>query len=92
MHESLPYILYLLCVNLLALGITISDKKRAEQNRWRVPERTLLLISLLGGSPAMYITMRAIHHKTRRKKFMIGIPLLLILQCAFLVFLAFRFL
>lgn len=48
----------------------------------RVPEKTLLIISALGGSIAMLITMRAIRHKTQHAKFMVGIPVIILLQCA----------
>ena len=51
----------------------------------RVPERTLLIISALGGSIAMLITMRTIRHKTQHMKFMIGIPAIIVAQCALIV-------
>ncbi len=75
-------ILYFAVINLLAIFITISDKRRAVKHKWRVPESTLLLFSALGGSPAMFLTMKLIHHKTKHKKFMIGIPIILFLQLA----------
>ncbi|HEX2985900.1 MAG TPA: DUF1294 domain-containing protein [Caproiciproducens sp.] len=77
---------YLIIINLFAVLITVSDKRRAQANRWRIPENTLLLISALGGSPAMLLTMRLIHHKTRHKKFMLGIPAMLILQICIIYF------
>lgn len=76
-------------INLVASAVTISDKRRAREHRRRVPERTLLLLSALGGSPAMLATMLLIRHKTRHPKFMLGIPAILILQAG-LVFLAVR--
>ena len=84
---------YFLLISLIAVAATLLDKYRAKHHKWRIPEATLLLLSALGGSAAMLITMRLIHHKTRKKKFMIGIPLLLCLQIllyAFLVFLYVR--
>lgn len=51
----------------------------------RVPEKTLLIISALGGSIAMLITMRAIRHKTQHMKFMIGIPAIIVAQCVLVV-------
>lgn len=48
----------------------------------RIPEKTLLIISALGGSVAMLITMRAIRHKTQHMKFMLGIPAIIVAQCA----------
>ena len=58
----------------------VSDKKKALVHSWRVKESTLLIISALGGSLGMYITMKTIRHKTKKKKFMVGIPLIFILQ------------
>ena len=73
-------ILYLLIINLFSITITIFDKYRAIKRKYRVRERTLLLLSAFGGSVGMYITMQVIRHKTRHIKFMVGIPLIIILQ------------
>ena len=75
--------LYLLSINILATAVTVWDKYRAKNGKWRIPEKTLFIIAALGGTPLMYLTMRAIRHKTRKARFMLGLPLLLILQiCA----------
>ncbi len=75
-------ILYLIVINLVAIVITAHDKLAAENHRRRTPERTLLLIAALGGSPAMYLTMLVIRHKTRKPLFMIGIPVIFFLELA----------
>ena len=72
--------IYLIIINLIAVIVTIHDKRAAVKGTWRVKENTLLLISALGGSPAMYLTMLLIRHKTRKPKFMVGIPLILIAE------------
>lgn len=72
--------IYLILINLIAVIVTIYDKLCAVKRRWRVKESTLLLLSALGGSISMYITMLLIRHKTRHIKFMLGIPLILIFQ------------
>ncbi len=86
----MPYYIYcfyyLIIINLLAVIVTVSDKRRAISHRWRVPENTLLLIAALGGSPAMFVTMKLIRHKTQHKKFMFGIPAIIILQVVVLYF------
>ncbi|MDR1691919.1 MAG: DUF1294 domain-containing protein [Oscillospiraceae bacterium] len=69
-------------VSLLAIGITVFDKRAAKRGARRVPERTLLLVSAVGGSVAMYVTMRLIRHKTKHLKFMLGIPLIIAAQVA----------
>lgn len=78
--EHLPLYLFL-AVALLAVVATVYDKIAAKcLPRHRVPEATLLMLSILGGSLPMYITMQIIHHKTQHKKFMIGIPIILAVQ------------
>ncbi len=80
-------LIYLLVVNILAIILTIYDKiasKRFRKNRIR--ENVLLLIGALGGAISMYITMKLIRHKTRHKKFMTGLPIILILQIVFLIY------
>jgi len=67
---------------LAAIVLTLRDKSAARQRKWRVKESTLLLVSALGGSIAMLLTMRAIRHKTQHKKFMLGIPVIIVLQIA----------
>lgn len=59
---------WLLAINLAAAVLTVIDKSRAKRGKWRISENTLLLTGLLGGALAMYVTMRCIHHKTRKKK------------------------
>ncbi len=73
-------LIYLIAISIIAIIITIYDKLCAIGRRWRVKENTLMLISALGGSLAMYITMLIIRHKTRHIKFMLGIPLIIIIQ------------
>ncbi len=82
---------YLLFISAVSILLTVIDKRRAVKNKWRVPESTLLLCAALGGSLAMYITMRCIRHKTKHKKFMVGIPVILVLQAAFLFWLFLTF-
>ena len=74
--------IYLLGISLIAIGITLLDKSRARRQKWRIPESTLLLIAALGGSAAMYLTMKVIRHKTQKRKFMWGIPFIFIIQLA----------
>lgn len=77
-------------INLLAILITIFDKQRAKKGKWRVAEKTLLWVASLGGSLAMFFTMLIIRHKTKHKKFMVGIPIIIFLQ-AIIIFLFFHY-
>ena len=81
--------LYLGLINLLAVIVTGYDKRAAQLQHRRVRERTLMLISALGGAPGMYLTMLIVRHKTRKPLFMMGIPLIFVLEL--LVFFAARY-
>jgi len=83
--EGIAYItVYLAAISLLAIILTTHDKRAAQQHKWRVRESTLLLIATLGGSMAMLFTMHIIRHKTKHKKFMVGLPLIIAVQLALL--------
>ncbi len=82
--------LYLVIINLVSIIVCKYDKNAARKRKGRVSEKSLFLLCFVGGSPAMYICMRVIRHKTKHKRFMIGIPIIIILQIA-IVFLWFYF-
>ena len=74
---------YLAAISLISIVVCIYDKIAAKHNpKHRTREATLLMLSALGGSVDMLITMLLIRHKTKHMKFMIGIPLIIILQVA----------
>lgn len=74
-------LIYLAVVSVISVGITCYDKRVSKiPGHRRIPEKTLLLWSLVGGSVVMYITMLTIRHKTKHPKFMVGIPAMIILQ------------
>lgn len=79
---------WVLAASLLAAVLTAVDKRRARLGRWRVAESTLWLIAAVGGAAAMLLTMRFVRHKTRHRRFMWGLPLLVALQAALLLLLA----
>lgn len=72
--------LYLLIINALGLLIMLADKEKAKKHRWRIPESTLLTVAALGGSVGCYAGMRLFHHKTRKPKFYIGVPVIFAVQ------------
>lgn len=76
------FILYLCIINLAAFFLMASDKRRARKGLWRIPEKTLFLSAVLGGSAGALLGMYIFHHKTRHWYFVIGMPLILILQAA----------
>ena len=81
---------YLIIINILAMFFTVSDKLRAIKHKRRISEFTLMTIAALGGSVTMLITMLIIRHKTRHLKFMLGIPVIILIQLI-IVFLIWRF-
>ena len=83
--KLIPFI-YLAVISIIAVVVTCYDKIAATKRpKHRTPEATLLFISVLGGSVAMDITMQVIRHKTKHAKFMIGIPVIMLLQIAAVV-------
>ena len=86
------FLAYIAIISLISIIVCIYDKKISRKNRveLRTPEKTLLLLSALGGSVAMFVTMLIIRHKTKHVKFMLGIPLIMIIQAG-LVYLLFHF-
>ncbi len=71
---------YLLIINAVGLLLMLADKRKAVKNQWRIPEATLLGTALLGGSLGCYIGMKRFRHKTRKPRFSVGLPVIIILQ------------
>ncbi len=71
---------YILAVNIAALAMFLSDKKRAQTKRGRIPEKKLIRVCVLGGAIGGIIGMSAAHHKTNVKKFKMTVPALFIIQ------------
>lgn len=78
----------LLLINALGFLNMYLDKKKARAGAWRIPEKTLLLTALLGGSLGTLLGMYAFRHKTRTPKFQILVPLFLLVQLGLLYFLS----
>ncbi len=78
----MEYILiYFAVISLVTAVVTIYDKKAAKKwTKHRVPEKVLFLLAISGGSVAEYLTMLKIRHKTKQKRFMIGLPIIILLQ------------
>ena len=78
-------LVYLLVINLVAFVMYGIDKRRAIKDKWRVPEKTLLLVALFGGSVGAFAGMQVFHHKTKHWKFLIGVPACILLHIALAV-------
>ena len=75
-----------LFVNIGAVIVCVVDKLCAKKGWRRVRESDLFIMSFLGGALGMYITMKLIRHKTLHKRFMIGLPIIILLQAAILIY------
>ena len=82
---ELAIVIYILVISLISMLVTIHDKNAARAHARRIPERTLLLLGALGGAGVMLVTMKTIRHKTRKAKFMIPLPIFLVIHIALLV-------
>ncbi len=78
---------YLAAVSLAAFCLYGIDKHRAVHGRWRIPEKVLILAAFLGGAAGALFGMLVFHHKTRKPKFRILVPLALLLWCLLLGYL-----
>ena len=82
---SLAY--YLLAINAVTFIIYGIDKYKAKNAKWRIPEATLLLMTVIGGSVGAWLGMKVWHHKTMHKKYKYGIPAILMIQIALMTYL-----
>ena len=82
--------IYLVIINLIAYLLMAMDKSRARKHQWRIPEKTLFLSAILGGSIGAIAGMYTFHHKTRHWYFVIGMPAILIVQIALIVWIRSR--
>ena len=71
-----------MAINVLTFAVYGVDKRKARRGRWRVPEAMLLGLAALGGSVGAWLAMQIFRHKTQKKKFRYGVPILFVLQVA----------
>jgi len=73
-------LIYLLAINLITFFIMWVDKKKAKWGKWRIQEKTLFILCTIGGSIGGIAGMYTFRHKTKKTRFVIGFPLILIIQ------------
>ena len=76
----------ILILNVVTFFVFGIDKFKAKKSLWRIPESTLLILAAVGGSVGAYLGMKVWHHKTLHKKFSLGVPAILLLHLALLVY------
>ena len=72
--------IYFIIVNILGFFLILIDKIKACKNKWRIKENTLLLLAIIGVGPGEIISMLLFRHKTKKNKFIILIPIIIIVQ------------
>ena len=80
-------LIYLLIINLIGFYMMWSDKRKAKYGKWRIPEQTLFIVTALGGGIGTISGMYVFRHKTKKLKFTIGLPVLVILEIILVVYL-----
>lgn len=85
MEISSPFIVYLLIINFITLVVFGADKISAASDAWRVRERTLLLLALVGGSLGAIIAIKFFRHKTQKSSFLILLAVIFLAQLALLL-------
>lgn len=87
MHNSIYGIaaLYFIIISFITAAITFADKIKAKKSKRRISEKTLFILAFFGGSLSEYITMKLIRHKTLHKRFMIGLPVIIIFQLLLII-------
>ena len=85
-------LIYLVLINLISFLAMFIDKRKAKKGKWRTPEKTLFILCLIGGSIGGICGMYVFRHKTKKMRFIIGFPLILIVQiiCVILILLTQR--
>lgn len=74
------FIIYLIIINLIAFLAMYIDKRRAKYGKWRIKEHTLFILALLGGSIGAIAGMYTFRHKTKKMRFVIGFPAILVCE------------
>ena len=81
------FAIYVVVMNVLGVVVMWSDKRRARLHRWRIPEKVLFGVSLLGGSAGTWAGMYLFRHKTKHWYFVVGMPIILVCQAALAIYL-----
>ncbi len=83
--------IYLLSINLIGILIMLIDKKKAIKGSWRIPEKSLLVVAMLGGAIGTMVGMYWFRHKTKKLRFTIGFPVILITEIVLLTYLLLKY-
>ena len=79
-------IIYLIAINIIGLFIMWLDKRKAKKGKWRIPEKTLFIITAIGGGIGTIAGMYTFRHKTKKLQFTIGLPFITILEIICIIY------
>jgi uncharacterized membrane protein YsdA (DUF1294 family) len=77
---------YILAINILGIFLMLLDKLKARSGNWRISEKTLILVAILGGSPGVYLGIKLFNHKTRHFKFNTIVPVIILIQILSIIY------
>ena len=83
-------IYYMIAINLIAFIFYGIDKRKAIKGSRRIPEKTLILLVVIGGAFGGFLGMKLFHHKTQKKKFYITVPIFVVLYLAVMILCVWR--
>ena len=81
-------LIYLGIINLVGFFAMFLDKQKAKRGKWRIPEKTLFLLEIIGGSLGTILGMHVFRHKTKHWYFKFGMPMILIIQIVLILYFA----
>lgn len=79
-------IIYVVIINIIGFAIMFIDKQKAKNNRWRIKEGTIFIVTLLGGGVGTIAGMHIFRHKTKKPIFIIGLPIILIAEIVLIIY------
>ena len=81
-----PFIIYAALISIISAALTVYDKTAARSGKRRIPESVFILLAVMGGGTAEYLTMQIIRHKTKHLKFMFLLPIIILIHILLLIF------
>ncbi len=85
--KSTIILIYFILINIIGFLVMLIDKKKAEKGKWRIQEKTIFIITALGGGIGTITGMYVFHHKTKKLQFTIGLPTITILEIVLSIYL-----
>lgn len=85
-----PLVVYLIAINIYAFLLAVWDKNQAKRGKWRISESSLMLAAVLGGGVGLMAAFLTVRHKTKKRKFMLGVPAIILLETVALLMIIYK--